>query len=296
MSNSHRHSTGVPGLDAHLGGGLIAGTLTVVYGATGIGKTQLGVQFAAAGNRQERSPGIFYDMTSRGDSQHHAEYARQIADWELACADAETPPAPVDTLKSPESWGDYLRIFTRAGRRVTRRDVEFDDWHEWRAELVRKLDVTIGFFYGGFLRGVRRAVVDGIEPTDGAAKSIQLEMFEYIYHQVLRKEADWVARDLLRQHYRQHAEEAARRHYDPAEISCLLLCTSHESMLDELIARPLEQGDLLSGANTVIYLGKTRNGGRFGRGLYVAKHRGSACTEQIIRYEITGEGLRVAEA
>ena len=38
-----RVSTGIPRLDQALGGGLLPGTLTVVVGATGIGKTQLGV-------------------------------------------------------------------------------------------------------------------------------------------------------------------------------------------------------------------------------------------------------------
>jgi len=38
-----RQSTGVAGLDEMLGGGLLPGTLTVVVGSTGIGKTQLGL-------------------------------------------------------------------------------------------------------------------------------------------------------------------------------------------------------------------------------------------------------------
>jgi len=50
-----RLSTGVPGLDQHLGGGLLPGTLTVVIGATGIGKTQFGIQFANAGMAAERT-------------------------------------------------------------------------------------------------------------------------------------------------------------------------------------------------------------------------------------------------
>src|SRR5439155_19992380 len=41
-----RVSTGVERLDAMVGGGLLPGTLTVVYGATGIGKTHLGLVFA----------------------------------------------------------------------------------------------------------------------------------------------------------------------------------------------------------------------------------------------------------
>ena len=72
-----------------LGGGLLPGTLTVVVGSTGIGKTQLGLQFAQAGLTQEGRRGIIFDMTARGDSQSHADYA--AADVRLAAArqDAE---------------------------------------------------------------------------------------------------------------------------------------------------------------------------------------------------------------
>ncbi len=55
------------------------------------------------------------------------------------------------------------------------------------------------FFYGNFIRGVRRVVIDGIEPVGRPSESIQLELFEYVYHQILRKDSDWVARDLFRQ-------------------------------------------------------------------------------------------------
>jgi KaiC/GvpD/RAD55 family RecA-like ATPase len=44
-----RTSTGISKLDEMLGGGLVPGTLCVVYGATGIGKTHLGLHFAHAG-------------------------------------------------------------------------------------------------------------------------------------------------------------------------------------------------------------------------------------------------------
>ena len=47
-------------------------------------------------------------------------------------------------------------------------------------------------------------------------------------------------------------------------------------MLDDLISRPLDEGDVLSNANTLIYMGKIRDGNRISRGLYIAKHRGSA--------------------
>jgi KaiC/GvpD/RAD55 family RecA-like ATPase len=290
MTEPERLSTGVPGLDERLGGGLIPGTLTVVLGATGIGKTQLGIQFAAAGRTREAKAGIIFDLTARLDSQNHAAYAQRIADWSLA----EYPRRPF----SPEGYfdegrasGAYLHIFDQRGRRVTQRDMNFDAWHDWQSELAAKLNLTIDFFYGNFVRGVRRTVIDGIEPADRPSESVQHELFEYVFHQILRKEAGWVARDLFRESYRSHAAQIERHAYDCRHIASLLLVTSHESLLDGLIARPLSDGDLLAAANTVIYMGKIREGNQLLRGLYVAKHRGSACSDEISRYTIGERGL-----
>lgn len=290
--DSARLSIGVPGLDNLLGGGLIPGTLTVVVGATGIGKTQLGLQFADAGGVQEGKRGVVFDCSSRGDSQSHAEYARRMFDWRLAPMDAERQ---VDVERFFDvAVADYLHIFDYHGRRVTRRDLDWDDWRNWQAELNARLRAAIAFLYGNFVRGVRRVVIDGIEPTDRPGESIQFNLFEYVYHQILRKDPEWVARDLFREAYRRHAEDAARHTYDPATIGCLLLYTSHETMLDDLISRPLDEGDALSNANTLIYMGKMRDGQQMTRGLYIAKHRGSACDERIIEYTINERGLRIA--
>ena len=83
MSGRLRLGSGVPGLDEHLGGGLIPGTLTVVVGASGIGKTQLGLQFAQAGLSQEGRRGVLFDMNARIDPQSHAEYAERMFSWRL---------------------------------------------------------------------------------------------------------------------------------------------------------------------------------------------------------------------
>ena len=326
MTTAVRQTTGVPGLDDLLGGGLIPGTLTVVVGATGIGKTQLGLQIAHAGLQQEGRRGILFDCASRGDSQSHAEYARRMFDWELAAVDPEKPvdvenffdeisvgnalrgvPGPADSASATAGGnsrnategipysapGDYLHIFNYHGQRVTRRDLDWDEWRNWQAELNHRLRAAIAFLYGNFIRGVRRVVIDGIEPTDRSGDSIQFSLFEYVYHQVVRKDPEWVARDLLREAYRRHEAEAARHTYDPASIGCVLLVTSHHALLDDLISRPLDEGDVLSNANTLIYLGKTRSGDRIGRGLYIAKHRGSACDERIVPYRIDDRGVRI---
>jgi KaiC/GvpD/RAD55 family RecA-like ATPase len=286
-----RLSTGIEGLDEHLGGGLLPGTLTVVVGSTGIGKTQLGLQFARAGLQQERTAGVVFDMTSRGDSQSHAEYARRMFGWEMTVGD---PESKIDLTRFFEDAPQQiLHVFQQQGKRVTRNDLDFDAWHNWQAELAHRLEVTIAFFYGNFVRGVRRAVIDGIEPVDRPSDSVQIELFEYIYHQILRKEPDWVARDLFREHYLQSAEIVAQHMYDPRSLGCLLLYTSHETTLDGLIERSLDEGDLLANANTIIHLGKIREGTRFRRAMYISKHRGSKCTDQILPYCIDDRGLHL---
>jgi len=288
-----RLSTGIPGLDEKLGGGLLPGTLTVVVGATGIGKTQFGVQFAQAGVAQEQQPGIFFDMSTRGDSQSHADYAQRMFGRSLQTASPTAKPDLETFFTAPSRPGDYLHIFEYSGRRVSRRDLEFFAFQNWQAELNERLEAAIAYVYGNFTRGVRRIIVDGIEPVDKPSDSIQFELFDYVYHQILRKDPEWVARDLFRQTYRQNAEAAATHLYDPKQIGCLLLVTSREAMLEQLLTRPLDEGDELANANTLIYMGKVKQANGFSRGLYIAKHRGSACAEEIVPYKITDAGLEV---
>ena len=293
MSSQDRHSTGIRQLDEMLGGGLLPGTLTVVIGATGIGKTQLGIQFANAGLAQEGRRGVVFDMSARGDSQSHGEYAARLFDWTLSKVFGDQMIKLDSFFATERDHGDYLHVFDYAGRRVTKRDLDFEQWQQWQAELNAKLRSAIAFLYGNAVQGTRRFVVDGIEPTDRPHESIQFNLFEYVYHQVIRKDPEWVARDLFRESYRRNAAEAAAHAYDAAANSCLLLYTSHDALLDDMIVRPLEEGDALANANTLIYLGKIRDGNRIARGLYIAKHRGSACDDRIARFHIDQHGIQL---
>jgi KaiC/GvpD/RAD55 family RecA-like ATPase len=291
MTAADRHSTGVPRLDEALGGGLIPGALAVVMGATGIGKTQLGVSYAYAGIEQEGQSGVIFDLTTRGDSQGQADYADRIFDWKLRTRKLVDRIDPAIVWDAGEIRSDYLHVFHRSGRRVTIGDMQPEEWQEFKADLMRRLDQTIAFFYGNFVHGVRRAVIDGVEPTEKDSDSFQFHLFDYIYHQILRKEHDWLARDLFRVHYRSQEDTVKRHEYDHHRISGLLLYTCHEVMLDDLISRPIQSGDVLSNANTIIMMGKIRDGNRIGRALYVAKHRGSACEESILPYHTTEQGI-----
>jgi KaiC/GvpD/RAD55 family RecA-like ATPase len=272
----------------------LPGTLTVVAGATGIGKTQLGLQFANEGTKQEGERGILFDMTARGDSQNQDDYAHRLFGWNLNHQAGNSTIDPAQVWQRDQARRDYLHIFERTGRQVTRNDLEYDDWRAWKLELVKKLQLAIWFFYGNFVHGVRRCVIDGVEPTDRPSESFQFDLFEYIYHQILHKDADWVARDLFREHFRAHAEEVLAHRYDQEEIACLLLYTTREVMLDDLLGRPLDSGDVLSNANTIILMGKTREGSKMGRALHVAKHRGSPCDDSIVPFEITEPGLKLS--
>jgi hypothetical protein len=178
---------------------------------------------------------------------------------------------------------------------VTRRDLEPDDWHAWKTDLARILRRSVAFFYEHFIRGTRRVVVDGIEPTERFSESIQFEFFEYLYHQVLRKEDEWAARELFREQFRANAERVAAHRYPHQAIGCLYLYTTPHILLDDLMAEPINEGDIFANANTIILMGRTRESGRLGRALYVAKHRGSACSDEIRPYRLTDQGLVLDE-
>ena len=286
-----RQSFGIEAIDQLLGGGLLPGTLTVVAGATGVGKTQLGVRWADAGLPAEQRRGVICDLTSRGDAQNHAGYAQSQFGWDLSAYPADTVLDLDHVWKFDRPIGDYFHPFSRTGRRVTRRDLEPDDWHAWKSDLARVLRKSVSFFYEHFVRGSRRVVVDGIEPTERFADSIQFEFFEYLYHQVLRKEDEWAARELFRERFRENAPQVLSHRYDHKAIGCLYLYTTPHILLDDLMAEPLGDGDIFSNANTIILMGRTKDDGRLGRALYVAKHRGSACGDEIRPYRLTDKGL-----
>jgi KaiC/GvpD/RAD55 family RecA-like ATPase len=286
-----RQMFGIAELDRALGGGLLPGTLTVIAGATGAGKTQLGLRWADQGNAAEGRRGILCDLTSRGDAQNHASYALDQFGWELTPYSASETPDLDAVWDFDRPLGDYFHPFERAGRRVTRRDLDADDWHAWKTDLARVLRVSAAYFYAHFVRGVRRVVVDGVEPTERFSESIQFEFFEYLYHHILRREDEWAARELFRERYRANEPQVLAHRYDHQALGCLYLYTTPHILLDDLMNEPIGEGDIFSNANTIIFMGRTRQEGRMGRALYVAKHRGSACGDEIMPYRLTDRGL-----
>jgi KaiC/GvpD/RAD55 family RecA-like ATPase len=278
-----------------LGGGLFPGTLTVVYGATGIGKTHLGLTFAAKGEREEGTRGIILDMTARGDSQRHDEYARRLFGWELKAWNhlihpgQSNPFPPAFALEKMR----YCHEFDYGGRvgdyQVNKPEGRQFRW-DWLAAYSQKWKMVLPFFYFHFAEGVRRVVVDGVDPTQAPHESIQLHIFDEVYRKIIRQDSEVLGMEILIPVWR-HREFIEQRRYDHKGVATLLLVTTEENLLDDLIARKVGEGDIGASANSIILLGKRVAGGKVSHALYVAKHRGSACSDEIAEYAITKDGL-----
>ncbi len=288
---SDLYSTGVDFLDDMLGGGLQPGSLTVVRGATGVGKTQLGLAFANQGQAQEGRRGILMDLASRGDSQQHGEYAQRLFDWPLRSGQVD-----LARLWNGEfSPVDYYASFNYSGQRVVRDNLTEEEWRAWKRLLNERLHAVVAHTYYHFVHGVRRIVVDGVEPFDSAGDSIQVELFEYILHKILRKRCDLVARDLFRGRWTEVAEQVAAHPYDQHRIASMFLQTTREVGIEDLIAAETQEDDLTTNATTIVLLGRLTEGLKVRRAAFVLKNRGRRCSDEIVFFRITGEGLRAEE-
>ncbi len=291
-----RVSTGIPKLDAMLGGGLLPGTLTCVYGATGIGKTHLGLTFADRGRAAERARGVILDMNGRGDSQQHDEYAARLFDWPLGVwTHAVTPMAdPYPT--EAQQGADYCNALRWVGRvrdfQVPTPDGSWEfDW-SWKATYNHALYTVRPFLYFHFARGSRRVVVDGVEPMDAPADSIQFHMFDELYRTAIHRDAETLGMEICLPVWK-HREFIESHLYDHRAITTLLLVTTEETRLEDLLARKVATGDMGATANTIVVMGSERVGARLARMLCVVKHRGSAMSDEIVEYRITERGFTI---
>jgi len=289
-----RVSTGIAKLDAMLGGGLLPGTLACVYGATGIGKTHLGLAFASHGLAADGARGVVLDMNGRGDSQQHHEYAARLHGWSLGhwthtvtpMADPYPPPAQAQAFYSNAlRWVGRVRDF-----QVPAADGGFEfDW-TWKAAYSHALYTVRPFLYFHFAAGTRRVVVDGVEPMDAPADSIQFHVFDELYRTTIHRDAETLGMEICLPVWR-HRDFIDAHRYDHAGITTLLLVTTEETRLEDLLARKVATGDIGATANTVLVMGSERVGNRLARMLAVVKHRGSAMTDEIVEYRIGERGL-----
>jgi KaiC/GvpD/RAD55 family RecA-like ATPase len=296
-------STGLPKLDEMLGGGLLPGTLTVVYGATGIGKTHLGLTFAdhgrladGGGAGRPAARGLVLDMNGRGDSQQHEEYAARLFGWPLRpWTHTVTPMA--DPYPSPDQMAAfYCNVLHWVGRvrdyQVPTADGgrEFD-WN-WKAAYNHALYTVRPFIYFHLAAGSRRVMVDGVEPMETPADSIQFHMFDELYRTVIHRDAETLGMEICLPVWKHRPFIDAHR-YDHAAVTTLLLVTTEEVRLEDLLARKVAAGDVGAVANTILVIGSERVKNRLARMLCVVKHRGSPMSDEIAEYRIGPAGIEL---
>jgi RecA/RadA recombinase len=291
-----RVSTGLERLDEMLGGGLLPGTLCVVYGATGIGKTHLGLHFAHEGESADGTPGIFFDMNARGDSQQHAEYASRLYGWALSrWTHTVTPMA--EPFPSPDQLADrYCDALPWVGKlrdyQVPTPDGGLElDWN-WKAEYNHAMYTVRPFVYFHLGSGCRRIVVDGIEPMDVPGDYIQPFLFDELYRTIIHRDSETLGMEICMPVWK-HRDFIDSHRYDHRAVTTMLMVTTEETQIEHLIARKVASGDIGAVANTILVLGSERVGTRLGRFLCVVKHRGSAKSDEIAEYRVTERGIEL---
>jgi KaiC/GvpD/RAD55 family RecA-like ATPase len=290
-----RVSTGSSRLDEMLGGGLLPGTLTVVYGATGIGKTHLGLGFCDHGARADGHRGIVFDMNARGDCQQHHAYAARLYGWDLkrwthSVLPMADPYPPAEQMQAfycdALPWVGKLRDY-----QVPAGDgLEFD-WN-WKAQYNQALYTVRPFVYFHLAAGSRRIVVDGIEPMDVPSDYIQPHMFDDLYRRIIHRDSETLGMEICLPVWK-HRDFIDSHLYDHTAVTTVLLVTTEETQLEHLIARKVAAGDIGAVANTIVVMGSERVGNRLARLLCVVKHRGSAKSDEIAEYRVTERGFEL---
>jgi hypothetical protein len=236
------------------------------------------------------------DMNGRGDSQQHDEYSARLFDWSLkewthAVAPMTDPYPPPDQMEAFYSnalkWVGRVRDF-----QVPTPDGSYEfDWN-WKAMYNHALYTVRPFLYFHFAAGTRRVVVDGVEPMDTPADSIQFFMFDELYRKTIHRDAETLGMEICLPVWK-HREFIDGHRYDHAAITTLLLVTTEETRLEDLLARKVATGDIGATANTILVMGSERMGSRLARMLCVVKHRGSAMSDEIVEYRIGAGGLEL---
>jgi RecA/RadA recombinase len=289
-----RASTGLASLDGMLGGGLLPGTLCVVYGATGIGKTHLGLHFAHAGESADGVPGIFLDMNARGDSQQHSEYGSRLYGWTLERWTHTVTPMTDPYPPAGQMAARYCDALPWVGKlrdyQVPTSDGGLElDWN-WKSEYNHAMYTVRPFIYFHLGAGCRRIVVDGVEPMDVPGDYLQPFLFDELYRKVIHRDSETLGMEICLPVWK-HREFIDSHRYDHRAVTTVLLVTTEETQLEHLIARKVASGDIGAVANTILVMGSERVGNRLGRFVYVVKHRGSAKSDEIAEYRVTERGL-----
>ena len=234
------------------------------------------------------------DLTSRGDSQNHADYAARLFGWDLS-----TIPSTSVAGFRPRAWdfdrsiGDYFHPFDRAGRRVTCAATSSpSNGTSGNPTSPGSSDAPSAISTGTSSEDARRVVFDGLEPAERFSESIQFEFFEYIYHQVLRKEDEWAAQRVLPRELSRASRPQVLPSLRPSDDRLPLSLHDAACHPRRADGPADQQGDIFPNANTIILMGRTRQNGTARPS--ARRHqapRQRLRRDEILPYRITEEGL-----
>jgi circadian clock protein KaiC len=137
IPEQERASTGIPGLDHILGGGLPANHLYLVEGTPGAGKTTLGLQFLRRGV-ENGEPGLYITLSEtaaelRTVARSHGWSLDGVEIFELVTAEGLSPDSEQSILHPSEvELGETTRGVMAAAERVRPKRVVFDSLSEMR--------------------------------------------------------------------------------------------------------------------------------------------------------------------
>jgi hypothetical protein len=117
-------------------------------------------------------------------------------------------------------------------------------------------------------------------------------MFDELYRKTIHRDAETVGMEICLPVWK-HRDFIDSHRYDHAAVTTLLLVTTEETRLEDLLARRVAIGDIGATANTIIVMGSERAGNRVARMLSVVKHRGSAMSDEIVEFRIGSAGLEL---
>ncbi|MFC5497987.1 ATPase domain-containing protein [Caenimonas terrae] len=137
IPEQERASTGIPGLDHILGGGLPANHLYLVEGTPGAGKTTLGLQFLRRGV-ENGEPGLYITLSETATelktiAASHGWSLDGLEVFELVTEEGLSPDSEQSILHPSEiELGETTRGVMAAAERVKPRRVVFDSLSEMR--------------------------------------------------------------------------------------------------------------------------------------------------------------------
>lgn len=165
MAEPQRTLFGVPGLDEMLGGGLLSGSVTLVQGAPGTGKTTLGSQFLYHGAARAGEAGLLvtfeqFPQTLYRDALAHGWNLRDLEQEDKLRVIFTSPQVFLSSLQSPTS------PISTAIRDMNIRRVVIDSVTQFRA-LTRN-PVELRLQHNLLINGLRREGITALLMSEDA--------------------------------------------------------------------------------------------------------------------------------